>query len=57
MIVYTLVEVEEIIKIPQFTLRKYLKEGKLKGSKIGKHWRVTEEDLKKFLEENSNKEG
>ena len=48
--VYTLIEVSEKIKIPVVTLRKYLKDGKLKGAKIGKHWRITDEQLKEFLE-------
>ena len=33
------------------TVREYLREGKIKGMKIGKRWRVKEEDLQKFLDE------
>lgn len=51
--VYTLEELSEKIKIPVETLRKYLRTGKLKGAKIGKHWRVTDEQLKEFLDENT----
>lgn len=54
MVVYTLEEVEKIIKIPVITLRIYLKSGKLRGSKIGKHWRVTEEQLKTFMDKCAN---
>lgn len=52
--IYTIEELEKILKIPQYSIRKYLREGKLKGSKIGKHWRVTQEQLKDFLKDNSN---
>lgn len=48
--VYTLEEISEKIKIPVITLRKYLKEGTLKGAKIGKHWRITDEQLKEFID-------
>lgn len=48
--VYTLEEVSEKIKIPVPTLRKYLKTGNLKGAKIGKHWRITDEQLKEFID-------
>ncbi len=47
---YTLEELSEKIKIPVITLRKYLKAGKLEGVKIGKHWRITDEQLKEFIE-------
>ena len=47
--VYTLQEIEQLIKIPVVTLRTYLRDGKLKGLKIGRHWRITEEQLEEFL--------
>lgn len=47
---YTLEELSKKIKIPVITLRKYLRTGKLKGVKIGKHWRVTDEQLKEFID-------
>jgi excisionase family DNA binding protein len=49
--VHTLQEVADKIKIPVVTLRKYLKDGKLKGIKIGKHWRITDEQLAEFLKQ------
>lgn len=48
--IYTVEEVSEKIKIPVETLRKYLRNGKLKGAKIGKHWRITDEQLKEFID-------
>lgn len=46
---YTLKELEELLSTSYRTLLNYIKEGKLKAVKIGKSWRVTEENLKAFL--------
>lgn len=51
--IYTPEELSKKIKLPVQTVRKYLRTGRLKGAKIGKHWRVTEEQLKGFLDENT----
>jgi len=48
--IYTLKEVEEILKVTQRTLYNYIKTGKLKAVKTGKSWRVTHESLQRFLE-------
>jgi excisionase family DNA binding protein len=53
--IYTLEELEQILKIPIFTLRKYLRNGNLRGSKIGKHWRVSEDQLDQFLQDTENR--
>ncbi|OHW61240.1 helix-turn-helix domain protein [Andreesenia angusta] len=47
--VYTLKEVEPILKVTQRTLYNYIKSGKLKAVKIGKEWRVKHSDLEDFL--------
>lgn len=47
--VYTLDEVAGILKLAKRTLYAYIKEGKLEAVKLGKYWRVTEENLQKFL--------
>ena len=47
--VYTLEEVADILKVTRRTLYTYIKEGKLPAVKMGKYWRVTEENLKQFL--------
>ncbi len=52
--IYSLKEVEEILQVTQRTLYNYIKEGKLKATKIGKHWRVSHEDLKEFIEKGTN---
>lgn len=48
--VYTLKEVEAILKVTQRTLYNYIKGGQLKAVKMGRQWRVTEDSLKEFLE-------
>ena len=46
---YTLSELEVILQVTHRTLLTYIKNGKLKGVKIGGKWRITEENLRKFL--------
>jgi excisionase family DNA binding protein len=48
--IYDLNEVCEILKMNIQTIRIYIKEGKLKASKVGRKYVITEEDFKAFLE-------
>ena len=52
---YTVKDLVNILNISERTVRAYLREGKIRGRKIGLNWRVTEENLKKFLEGVDNK--
>ena len=52
--VYSLEEVSKILNVTTRTLYDYLKSGKLKGFKIGNKWRITQEELKQFIEELHN---
>ena len=47
--VYTLEEVADILKLSKRTVYTYVHEGKLPASKIGAYWRITEEQLREFL--------
>lgn len=47
---YTPDEVADILKVKDRTIRQWLRDGKLKGVKIGTHWRIMEEDLQDFIE-------
>lgn len=47
---YSVKELEKILPITPLTVRAYIREGKIKGSKIGKNWYVRKEDLEAFLE-------
>lgn len=50
---YTVKEISEILRIHWQTVLTYIKTGKLKALKMGKGYRVTQEDLNEFI--NSNK--
>lgn len=47
--VYTIKEVSEILRVSQMSVSRYIKAGKLKGSRLGRIYRITESDLKAFL--------
>ncbi len=47
--VYTPEEIAEILNITEYTVLKWLREGKLKGFKAGRLWRVSEEQLNDFM--------
>lgn len=48
--VYTIEEIAEMLHVTRRTVYSYVKSGKLKAVKIGKYWRITEENLKTFFE-------
>lgn len=51
---YTVDDIAELLQVSQRTVYDYLRSGKLKGKKIGKYWKVTEEALRAFLEPEEN---
>lgn len=51
---YTLSDLIDILGVSRRTLLKYIKQGKLRAFKLGNQWRVTETELNKFKEKNSN---
>lgn len=51
--VYTLEEVCEILSITKRTVYNYINAGKLHAFKMGKYWRVTEENLRAFTEQDT----
>lgn len=46
---YTLTELESVLGVTHRTLQSYIKDGRLKGVKIGGKWKVSEENLRKFI--------
>ena len=46
---YTLTELESVLGVTHRTLQSYIKDGRLKGVKIGGKWKVSEDNLKKFI--------
>ena len=53
--VYNLKEVVKLLGLNIQTIRQYIKDGKLKASKIGTHYIVTDEAIKEFLKANEVK--
>jgi excisionase family DNA binding protein len=54
--VFTPNEVAEMLKIHAQTVRKWIKEGKIKASKLGSELRITGKSINKFIDENELKE-
>lgn len=48
-------QVANILQVHPFTILKFLKEGKLKGVKLGRVYRIKESDVHEFLEERMTK--
>ncbi|MBP7264493.1 MAG: helix-turn-helix domain-containing protein [Spirochaetia bacterium] len=48
---FTLKDLANMTQLTTRTLQNHLKEGLLKGSKIGRSWRFTEEDIKTYLDQ------
>lgn len=46
---YTLTELEPVLGVTHRTLQSYIKDGRLKGVKIGGKWKVSEEVLRKYI--------
>ena len=53
--VYTVKQVAEILQCDTETVRNYIRKDKLEASKLGNRYRITEEDLKKFLQNQKGK--
>lgn len=48
---YKLEEVADILRVSRRTLSTYIKKGKLHAFKIGPGWRVSKENLIKFIDD------
>jgi excisionase family DNA binding protein len=52
--IYTIKEAAELLKVHDRTIRRYIKSGELKAANLGSeeqpNWRITEEDIKEFLD-------
>lgn len=54
---YTIDQVAEMLGMHHKTIRKFITEGKLGASKVGKQWRISGHDLSIFMEKNNVKIG
>lgn len=52
---YTVKEVADMLRVSQMTIVRELDRGNLKGVRVAKNWRISEENLKNYLERNDNK--
>lgn len=48
---YTVEEVSKMLNIHPNTIRLWLKNGNLKGLKVGRYWRVKDSQLQEFTKE------
>jgi excisionase family DNA binding protein len=53
---YSIEEVADMLNVNRNTVRRMLIRGELKGIKVGRLWRIKEEDLKEFLGIEDNEE-
>jgi len=51
----TMTEVQNYLRITKPTMVKILKEGKLKGKKVGKQWRILKSEVDRYLKDFNNK--
>lgn len=51
---YTVDQISQMLSIHPKTIQRYIREGKLTATKIGKSWRVSGHDLSRFTEDNNN---
>jgi excisionase family DNA binding protein len=49
---YTVEQISDMLNIHPKTIQRYIREGRLRATKIGKSWRVTGHDLSVFVEGN-----
>lgn len=48
---FTTEQVANILQVHPFTILKFIKQGRLKGIKLGRVYRIKESDIKNFLEQ------
>lgn len=48
---YSVDDLHEMLGISKMTLRKYLREGRIRGRKLGVSWYVTEDAMREYFEE------
>lgn len=48
---YSIDDLHEMLGISKMTLRAYLREGRIKGRKLGVSWFVTEESIREYFEQ------
>lgn len=47
-------QIAEALQLTESTITRWLRNGRLRGFKVGKDWRVSPADLEAFLEKQAN---
>lgn len=50
---YTIDQIAKMLGMHHKTIRKFINEGELSASKVGKQWRISEQDIAAFIEKNN----
>jgi excisionase family DNA binding protein len=50
----TVEEVSKRMQVTKTTVQRWIRNQKLKAVKIGKSWRITEQELKRFFDQGAN---
>ncbi len=53
---YTVEQISKMLDIHPKTIQRYIRDGRLRASKVGKSWRINGHDLSVFIEGDSNEE-
>lgn len=48
---YTVEELSELLEVQETTIRKYLRDGRLRGRKLARRWYVSEDSLAEYFSE------
>jgi len=48
---YSVKDLSELLDVQETTIRKYLRDGKLRGRKMARRWYVSEESLAEYFRE------
>jgi excisionase family DNA binding protein len=51
---YTVKELSDLLKVSEIHIRNIIRDKQLEASKVGREWRVTEESMLAYLENNKN---
>ena len=51
---YKVSEIAEMMKLTEGTVTDYIRLGKLGAYKVGREYRITEDDFKKYINDNRN---
>ena len=48
---YTIEEVADFLRVSIRTVRRYLKDGTIRGFKVGQNWRISDEEVSRYINE------